>query len=217
MNMKNYYEILEVSENASQEVIEKAYKALAKKYHPDVQRPNNVKSAEEKFKEIGEAYETLSNKERKEIYDLELSKYKSNSQSNYSNTDYENLLVHTQELENELEYLKKEQTYENQKNEAFFKNSLDDIKSSLNETIQKAYSDAYHDAYINEVGNYRYNQKRKSFKTYLKNFIALILTVFIIAIILFILWQIPLIRNHLINLYNDNYLIQLLINPFIKN
>ena len=39
--MKNYYEILEVSQNASPEVIEKAYKALVKKYHPDLQTKEN--------------------------------------------------------------------------------------------------------------------------------------------------------------------------------
>ena len=42
--MKNYYEILEVNENASKEVIDKAYKVLAKKYHPDLQEEKNKKS-----------------------------------------------------------------------------------------------------------------------------------------------------------------------------
>lgn len=41
--MKNYYEILEVDRNASKEIIEKAYKTLAKKYHPDVQEQNQKK------------------------------------------------------------------------------------------------------------------------------------------------------------------------------
>ena len=43
--MKNYYEILEVNENASKEVIDKAYKVLAKKYHPDLQEEKNKKAA----------------------------------------------------------------------------------------------------------------------------------------------------------------------------
>ena len=50
--MKNYYEILEVDRNASKEIIEKAYKTLAKKYHPDVQEQNQKKIAEEKMKLI---------------------------------------------------------------------------------------------------------------------------------------------------------------------
>ena len=47
--MKNYYEILEVDQKASKEVIEKAYKVLAKKYHPDLQEEKNKKRAEEKI------------------------------------------------------------------------------------------------------------------------------------------------------------------------
>ena len=56
--MINYYEVLEVSENASKEVIEKAYKALAKKYHPDLNK-DNPKEAESKMKQLNEAYEEL--------------------------------------------------------------------------------------------------------------------------------------------------------------
>ena len=48
--MKNYYEILEVDKNASQEVIEKAYKALAKKYHPDLQQSQMQQQYAEKMK-----------------------------------------------------------------------------------------------------------------------------------------------------------------------
>ena len=58
--MKNYYEILEVSENASPEIIEKSYKILAKKYHPDTQSPSRMAWAEDRFKEISEAYQVLS-------------------------------------------------------------------------------------------------------------------------------------------------------------
>ena len=58
---KNYYKILEVDFNASPEVIEKAYKTLAKKYHPDLQEENQKVIAGEKLKEINEAYEVLSN------------------------------------------------------------------------------------------------------------------------------------------------------------
>ena len=62
--MKNYYEILGVNESTSQEDIKKSYRKLSKQYHPDV-NPDG----EEKFKDIAEAYEVLSNDEKRANYD----------------------------------------------------------------------------------------------------------------------------------------------------
>ena len=64
---KSLYETLEISENATESEIKKAYRKLARKYHPDV---NKEASAEEKFKEINAAYEILSDKEKKAQYDM---------------------------------------------------------------------------------------------------------------------------------------------------
>lgn len=64
---KDYYSILGVSRDASETEIKKAYRKIALKYHPD-KNPNN-KTAEAKFKEAAEAYDVLSNKEKKSIYD----------------------------------------------------------------------------------------------------------------------------------------------------
>lgn len=68
MNKKDYYEILGVSKDATEEEIKRAYRRLALKYHPD--RNPGDKEAEEKFKEISEAYEVLSDPEKRRIYDL---------------------------------------------------------------------------------------------------------------------------------------------------
>jgi len=66
--MKNYYETLGITEEATQEEIKKAFRELAKKWHPD-RNPDNKKQAEEKFKEVSEAYDTLSNENKKAQYD----------------------------------------------------------------------------------------------------------------------------------------------------
>ena len=66
MAKRDYYEVLGIDKNASEDEIKKAYRKLAKKYHPDV---NKAKDAEEKFKEVNEAYEVLSNPQKKQIYD----------------------------------------------------------------------------------------------------------------------------------------------------
>ncbi|NQT06450.1 MAG: molecular chaperone DnaJ [Candidatus Omnitrophica bacterium] len=67
MSKRDYYEILGLSKDASQEAIKKAYRKLALKYHPDKNQGN--KDAEEKFKEVSEAYEVLSDSQKRATYD----------------------------------------------------------------------------------------------------------------------------------------------------
>jgi molecular chaperone DnaJ len=63
---RDYYEVLDVARNAQSDEIRKAYRRLARKYHPDI---NKEDGAEEQFKELTEAYEVLSNEERRAAYD----------------------------------------------------------------------------------------------------------------------------------------------------
>ncbi|BDS07743.1 curved DNA-binding protein [Oceaniferula spumae] len=67
MKFRDYYEVLGVSRDASQDDIRKAFRKLARKYHPDVAKDKDT--AEEKFKEVNEAYEVLGDPEKREKYD----------------------------------------------------------------------------------------------------------------------------------------------------
>lgn len=85
MDYKDYYRVLGVEKNASQEEIKKAYRKLAIKYHPDKNSGN--KAAEEKFKEISEANEVLGDPEKRKLYDELGSNWKQYQQAGNSRAD----------------------------------------------------------------------------------------------------------------------------------
>ncbi len=66
MEFKDYYATLGIERNATQDEIKRAYRKLARKYHPDI---NKAQNAEQRFKEIGEAYEVLHDTEKRAAYD----------------------------------------------------------------------------------------------------------------------------------------------------
>ncbi|WP_234571502.1 DnaJ C-terminal domain-containing protein [Rhodohalobacter sp. 614A] len=86
MEYKDYYKILGVSRSASQDEIKKKYRKLAAKYHPD-KNPDNPK-AEDKFKEVGEAYEVLKDPEKRKLYDKVGSDWKRYQQAGASADDF---------------------------------------------------------------------------------------------------------------------------------
>ena len=89
--MKNYYEILEVNPKASKEIIEKAYKVLIKKYHPDLYKGESRIYAEEQTRQINEAYKILSDEFLREQYDKEIEKenmFNRQYNSNYKNFSF---------------------------------------------------------------------------------------------------------------------------------
>lgn len=67
MNKRDFYDVLGIKKDASEKEIKSAYRSLAKKYHPDI-NPND-KTAEQRFKEVTEAYNVLSDKEKRKLYD----------------------------------------------------------------------------------------------------------------------------------------------------
>ena len=174
---KNYYNILEVNKNASPEIIEKAYKTLVKKYHPDLQDNNLKAEYEEKIKLINEAFEVLSNSEKRKNYDLNL------KQTEFSVEDYNNLINENLKLKNEINYLKN--------------NINNNFNNKINENLN----------YNNISGNYFEDIKQKyNINNILENILALSLTIFIFVFIFFILFCIPYTRNFLINIFNFSHL-----------
>ncbi len=220
---KNYYDILQINKNASPEIIEKAYKTLAKKYHPDLQPEENKKQAEEILKDINEAYEILSNPTSKADYDNSLNE-------NYiSEEDYENLYNQNEVLRNKLNTIyesqrenlenntyyedienKNNHVYNNssrQENADFIRQQTENLK--YQEELQKAREQAYHDAYIQDLKNRGYKIKyKKTFKDYLKGFISIIIVIFVLVV----LWHIPFIHDFFMDIYNNNVILQTLVN-----
>jgi len=192
---KNYYDILQVNRNASPEIIEKAYKTLAKKYHPDLQTEENKRQAEEILKEINEAYEILSVPEKKEKYDAflleeeKISQIETITQKTTQQTPSNTILEEELELKQKhLENLRREQ------------------ELAYQEQVQQARQKAYYDAYIQDLKNRGYKIRyKKTFKSYIKDLMALFLT----FLILFLLWQIPFVQNFFMDLIKDNPLFHL--------
>lgn len=209
---KNYYEILEVDKKASPELIKKSYNILAKKYHPDLHETSQKQTAEEKFKLINQAYEILSNEEKRKQYDFEL------YQEEIANNKFtDELLNENISLKNELRNLKQNSDSISQN---YIKPNMQiDTEYSYNEQIkyqqelQKAREKAYYDAYIQDLKNRGYKIKyKKTPKDYLNSFISLICT----FIILFLLWQIPFIKNIFFNMYYENLVVQYIVDLFIN-
>ena len=177
--MKNYYEILEVSENASDEIIDRAYRVLAKKYHPDTWPSNKSYWAENKFKEITEAYQILSNPALRKKYDMEISH--NNSLNDKYNDLYSEQKRLTQEVNN-LKFKSKTHTYSNQ---------VDNIDKSPKSIF------LYLKNFFISVKKLINNEKNKPPEERSKDLTALILTIIIVAIILFIFWKVPFLKKFL--------------------
>ena len=194
---KKYYDILQVNRNASPEIIEKAYKTLAKKYHPDLQAEENKKQAEEILTEINEAYEILSVPEKKEKYDAflleeeKISQIETITQKTTQPPPSDTILEEELELKQKhLENLRREQ------------------ELAYQEQVQQARQKAYYDAYIQDLKNRGYKIRyKKTLKDYIKDLTALFLT----FLILFLLWQIPFVQNLFIDLYKENKVIHSII------
>lgn len=187
--MLNLYEILEVSEKASKEVIDKAYHVLAKKYHPDLQQGEAKQKAEEKMKQINAAYEILGNDEKRKEYDAKLEEKR-----------LEERQISEQRKQEEIQY-KQEQKQQTINEEDYEYNNA----KKLQEEMNRAYANAYNN-YLRSLG-----YKVREPWTF-KKFINLLKVLGILAIAILIIWIFPPTHKMLVDLYTNNNVIKAIIN-----
>lgn len=214
--MKNYYEILEVDVKASKEIIDKAFKILAKRYHPDTQPEDKKKWAEDKFKELNEAYEILSNEEARKNYDIELD-YEENSMLEALVNKNEELKSLVIELQNELEY-EKERNLHFSQSHGFNYNFTNETMNNKTNIGNINNNIAQNNSYTYYRPNNTYNKKSIKYnkENLIKDFIAFIITIFCIIAIGFLLWKIPFTNKILVNLYTENQHIKAVVDMFLK-
>ena len=165
--MKKYYEILEVNPKASIEVIEKAYKVLAKKYYPDAYEGEEKIYAEQKLRDINEAYKILSDEFLREQYDGELRK----------------------EIIEERIFKEKKKKSNKQNHHIFYEKKKEN--SDITKKKEKSNIGTYKGLLevTNEVFKNRPKIKLKDLKK--EDYIAICLTVVTMIIILVVMWFIP--------------------------
>lgn len=189
--METLYDVLEVSRKASPEIIEKAYKTLAKKYHPDLQTENNKTIAETKMKKINEAYSILGDEQKRKKYDEKLEneeKLRIEQKENLNNTKQEQKSSDWIYIYSSLN--KNEQTRMKRK-----------IENELNEEYKKRY-----ETYFKNI------KHRKRHKWTKKDFIALMIVILSATILFLILWWIPATHIEMVKLYNNNMLVKIIVN-----
>ena len=184
--MKNYYEILEVDKNASDEIIKVSYKALVKKYHPDLKEGTSKINAEDKIKQINEAYDILYNPEKKYEYDQNL------INESISKEQYEIIINENINLRRELSIYRNNYNYQS--------------------NVKYTQTPNYTNTYTNNTYNQQSQQKNsKSFKDKISERLKTILAICLTFLLLFILYNIPLVKNLFGNYLNTNYIFVLII------
>lgn len=189
--MKNYYEILEVDKNASEEVIEKAYKTLAKKYHPDLQ---NNSDCQDKMRQINEAYEILSNDFKRREYDEKIKR------QSVSIEEYNRIIQENNRLKKDLKRVA------NQREMSQNQERLEEmsIMQRYYEQIKKA----------TKQPQMRY--ERKKTKISLEKIKKIVIYIAILIVIGLVLAIVPFTRKFFINLYNNNVIIKLLVDTIVE-
>lgn len=156
--MKNYYEILEVNPKASDEIIKKIYKIKIKKNHPDLFQGEKKKKAEEITKELTEAYDILSDVQKRKDYDIEL---QNDTQEDSQYYKYQTIISN---LKEENEYLKNVIKSKN--------NMINEFVQTTTNASQYKNDQDYH-RYYREQENYENNKNTENISD--KNYFRYIL------------------------------------------
>ena len=195
--MRNYYEILEVNPRASKEVIEKAYKVLAKKYHPDLYTGEKKLYAERKIKEINAAYNILSDEFLREQYDYELNRQDTSNGQNFNQEPVESTMQKNDYRQTAQRRSFKQQRVKQPKIGSF--GSLIDLTKQLVHDLAKS------------------KEKREQVKEVpKKDILAIVLTIVVIILIGIILWFIPFTNGWMRELLFENPLFSWIGNLFSK-
>lgn len=237
--MVTIYNLLEVDEKASKEEIEKAYQSLILEYHQDPKlTPKENEENELILNKVKIAYEILMNDEKRAKYDKDLAKKRAeelikNVSLNNENKPKEDIEVkqeinnsednkyndeeYDDDIDNNLEYEVQEQNYQDddvtlskEEQRKVKKAAQDEFKNNLKKAqkAEEEYNKAYNEAYNNYMKKMGYKVKEPLTLQRIKN-----VAIFIIAVIIVcaLAWIIPPIRNILIDLYNENFIIKSLV------
>ena len=211
MKEKTLYEILEVSENASGEIIEKAYKTLAKKYHPDLQEEANKKQAEAMMKKINEAYEILGNEEKRSRYDAELEEKRNQEELQRKNNQvYNNMYNNVQYQNNNA--TNNNVNYDYEKERLKYVRKLQEEEIRQRQKMQDDLNREYNNAYENYLRSLGYKIKHKWTK---ENTRDLLITIGVIIVVFIILWIIPPTHDWLVSFYENNPIVKTFVDIII--
>lgn len=224
--MKNYFEILEVDVYASDEIINRAFKLLAKRYHPDTQDEAKKAWAEEQFKLLNEAYEVLSDKSKRDEYTKKL-EFERDDKLNKLLLENADLEIQVEDLQRQLDDLK-----------SFYSSSPNYIGSNytnfnVNEDLNKNFSQNMYNKqnlYNNITSTPKYTATHQSYneepvyyesyyhpiKNKLKNLLAFLITLGVIIFTSIVIWNIPYTRSILEKLYQENSVIRMIVNFFCE-
>ena len=188
--MKNYYKILQVDKDASPEIIKVAYKLLVKKNHPDLREGEDKKNAEEKIKEINEAYDILSNPIKKAEYDQTL------INENISQEQYNYILNENMNLKRELNYF---HNLYNRNN--YYKQNNTNMYNESNYNINQNTSN-------DEINN---NSKFKTIFNNLNENIKSLIAIIITFLIIFLVIKIPFLYDFIFDIFSNGGLLLIII------